>query len=283
MTSRNRIRIEQSQRLSLNTRLVASIRLISTDAIGLSRFLEEAAEKNPQLVIAPPPLADWLPRWASAFARAGAGVPVDSLPDTRSPGLMAHVSAAVAVLRLTAAERQVAEVFVDALEPSGWLGRPLADIAREAGVPPGVAELVLSRLQRVEPTGLFARNLAECLALQAAEEGWLDPLARAVLDRLPLVAASRTDRIAADLGVSEVAVQGVVRRLRTLDPKPGARFGPCDAPIRTPDLIARKSPAGWEVSLNGSALPTLALAEERGPGRAEARSLIRLVEGRNAT
>jgi RNA polymerase sigma-54 factor len=105
-----------------------------------------------------------------------------------------------------------------------------------------------------------------------------------VLDRLPLVAQGDIDRLAREAGVSPEAVRLRIGALRAYDPKPGARFEPMAAPIREPDLIAERGPDGWTVALNRSALPAVALAERpMGKGRAEARSLVRMVEGRNAT
>ena len=75
-----------------------------------------------------------------------------------------------------------------------------------------------------------------------------------------------------------------IGRLRGYDPKPGAGFEPYAAPIREPDLVAEKGAAGWTVAINRSALPSVSVAEGKGPGRAEARALIlRMVEGRNVT
>ncbi len=190
----------------------------------------------------------------------------------------------IAGLRLSAEEARLAQHLVEALEPTGWLGRGLAAIAAEAGVPLRALEAVLVRLQRLEPAGLFARNLAECLRLQAADEGWLDPVAAGVLERLPQVAAGETARIAQALGVAEEAVLQVVRRLRRLDPKPGARFAPCAAPVREPDLVVTRTAAGWEVALNRSALPSLRIAAGATPAETRAaQALVRLLEGRNAT
>ena len=282
MTTRSRIRIEQSQRLSLNTRLLASIRLLGSDALGLSRFLAEAAVENPQLIAEPAAAGEWLPRWSGAFARfAAGGQRPDQLADPTSPSLMAHIESAMAGLRLSPAETRIARLFALALEPSGWLGGTLAEIAAAASVSEAMAEAVLARLQTIEPAGLFARNLAECLRLQAAEEGWLTPLAEGVLGHLALVGAGATPRIARLTGATEDAVRAVIGRIRRLDPKPGARFAPCAAPLREPDLMARKIASEWEVSLNRSALPALRVAA--GPGRAEATALIRAVEGRNVT
>ena len=285
MSGRNRITIAQSQRLSLNTRLLSSIRVLGSDAAGLSRFLEEAAAENPHLVVEPAPPGDWLPRWSEPLRqlREGAAPRVEEMA-AAGPGLQAHVAGQLAGLRLKGAEARLADGLALALEPSGWLGRPLEVLAAEAGLSPAQAGAVLARVQAAaDPAGLFARGLAECLRLQAEEAGWLDPLAEGVLARLPLVAAGAVDRIARELAAEEAAVEAAIRRIRGLDPKPGARFAACAAPLREPDLIAVPGPEGWEVRLNDAALPALRLAGGKGPGRSAARALLRMVEGRNAT
>lgn len=286
MSGRNRITIAQSQRLSLNTRLLSSIRVLGSDAEGLSRFLEEAAAENPHLLLEEAPAGDWLPRWSGPLRqlREGAAPGVEEVAGAAGPSLQAHVAGLLAGLQLSGAEARLAEGLALALEPSGWLGRPLEALAAEAGLTLAQAEALLARVQATaDPAGLFARDLAECLSLQAGDEGWLDPLAEGVLARLPLVAAGAVDRIARDLRAGEDAVRAVIRRIRGLDPKPGARFAACAAPLRAPDLIAVRGAEGWEVRLNGPALPALRLAGGKGPGRAAAQALIRMVEGRNAT
>ncbi len=283
MPTRSRITIAQTQRLSLNPALAASIRVLRSDAAGLTRFLEEQAAENPALVLSPPPeRRDWLPRWTEALSRMQGGAAEPASPD---PSLAAHVLAEIRRLRLSPAEMRAAEVLAGALEPSGWLGRPLAALAPEAGLAEPALAAVLARLQTLDPPGLFARDLAECLSLQAAEAGELDTAMQGVLARLPLVAAGRLDRLAAELGVPVETVAARIARLRRYDPKPGARFGPGHAPLAEPDLTVARGPAGWEVALNRGALPALSIAPAagRGGGRAGAQALIRLVEGRNAT
>lgn len=287
MATRNRITIAQTQRLSLNTRLLTSFRILEADALGLGKFLEEAAAANPQLVLSPPQPSGWLPRWNDAFSRSArgqmTGLDAGDMADTAGPSLIAHVEACIAGLRLPASDHRIVQAFVEALEPSGWLGLPVVRIAAEAGVPVPRAEAVLARLQTIEPRGLFARNLSECLRLQAKAEGWLDPLSDTVLANLGLVAAASLDQLSLLTGATVEQIRAVIRRIRELDPKPGAQFSHCAAPIREPDLVARRGAGGWEVSLNRSALPTVSLAEGKGKGRAEAKALIKLIEGRNAT
>lgn len=280
MKSRTRISIQQTQRLKLTTGLATSIRILRSDAQGLSRYLEEQAAENPQLVLTRVAGQDWLPRWTQALGA------LDQDTDQAAAGasLMAHVFGLVAGLRLPAQEARIAEALAEALEPSGWLGRPLTWIATQVGASLAEVEAVLRRVQaEAEPTGLFARNLADCLRLQAAEAGELDPAMVAVLDRLDMVARGEVGRIAREAGLAEDDIRARIGALRRYDPKPGAGFEPHAAPLREPDLVATRGEAGWTVAINRSALPSVSLAEAKGPGRAEARAILRMVEGRNVT
>ncbi|NHB78111.1 RNA polymerase factor sigma-54 [Rhodobacter calidifons] len=280
MKPRSRISVHQTQRMALTTGLATSIRILRADAAGLSRYLEEAAAENPQIILTRPQVQDWIPRWKSAFAS-------DAEPpeqQSAGPSLVSHVLALIENLRLSPAETRIAMALAEALEPSGWLGRAPSAIAAQLAVGLPAVEQVLARLQqRADPTGLFARNLADCLRLQAEEAGELDRAMRALLDRLDLLAKGGIERIAREAGLDQTELRQALGRLRSYDPKPGAAFEPFAAPVREPDLIAEKGASGWIVSLNRSALPSVSVAEGRGKGRAEARALIRMIEGRNAT
>ena len=286
MKSRTRITIAQSQRLSLNTQLTAAIRILRAGADDLTALLEEHAAANPALRLGRSAPGDWLPRWTDAMARAwgpGRGPDVEEMA---GPGasLHAHVLGEIARLRLSPAERRVAALMAEALDPSGWLGRPLAAIAEEAAVPSAMAEGVLLRLQTMEPTGLFARGLEDCLRLQAAEARELDPVMDGVLARLPLLASRELALVARQIGTTEAEVADRLRRLRRYDPKPGARFDAGAAPVPEPDLVAERGEgARWEVRLNRSSLPTLSVSADPAGDQTAARAMVRLVEGRNAT
>lgn len=280
MKSRTRISVHQTQRMALTTGLATSIRILRADAAGLSRYLEEQAAENPQIILTRPQVQDWIPRWKSAFG-SDAERPEQ---EAAGPSLVAHVLDLIVTLRLDQTETRIATALAEALEPSGWIGRSLSAIAAELGVPVPAVERVLDRLQeRAEPTGLFARNLAECLRLQAAEAEELDRPMQLLLARLDLLAKGEMDRIAREAELEIADLRQAFGRLRSYDPKPGARFEAFAAPVREPDLIAEKGASGWIVSLNRSALPSVSVAEGRAKGRAEARALIKMIEGRNAT
>ena len=288
-----RIHVTQTQRLSLNTGLQAAIRVLRLDAGGLTRYLEEQAADNPFLRLDPAPVplpGDWLPRWSQAFQTAGAGGGSGGVFEAEAPpaSLMAHVASAIEQQVHTARDRRIAHALAEALEPSGWLGRSLAAVALDTGASEADVAAVLVVLQRIEPTGLFARNLAECLALQLAEAGQLDPVMQCILDHLGLLAAGDFARLARLCRCPETEVALRFRLIRRLNPKPGAQFAAfAMPPLREPDLLARRGIDGWDVALNRSSLPGLRIAP-RVVGadpvlRAQAQAVSRMVTARNAT
>ena len=291
--ARQRIGLTQTQRLQLTHGLAQSIRLLQMDAGGLTRFLEEQSARNPFLVLEEPPMlpVTWLPRWSAAFAASRCTDTGHSDPEMPAPSLMAHVLTQIQALTRSARERQIALVLAEALEPSGWLGRPLADLARQAGCAPADAEAVLMRLQQIEPTGLFARSLAECLRLQAQEADRLDPVMMTVLDHLGMVASGDIAGLARLCHTTEADVLTRLRVIRSFDPKPGTQFDPGTSDSREPDLVVTWGAAGWEVQLNRSALPALSVrrpegrvtAQEDRAALAQALGLRRVVERRNTT
>jgi len=279
-----RIKVSQRQRLQLNLQLQASIRVLRSDAAGLTKYLEELAAENPALVLErhQPAPQDWLPRWSGVIPQGGAGAGVEAV-ESAAPSLIAHVLEAVDRIAPQGRPRRIAFALAEALEPSGWLGSSPAAIAAALGVDVAEVESVLRLLQRIEPAGLFARDLRDCLRLQAADQGLDDPLMRLVIDRLDLLAGGEIARLARLGQTTEAEVMARFRAIRAFNPKPGAMFSVAAAPVREPDLLVRRGAEGWVVELNRSALPAISVAMGRGAGRAEARGVQRLVESRNAT
>jgi RNA polymerase sigma-54 factor len=262
--------VRQTVRLALTPGLRQSLDVLRLTAPALAALLDEAAASNPWLARAPgPALAS--PDAVAAMAAAG-------------PSLHAHVAERIEATFATRAERAIARAFAAALAPSGWLDATVAEVAATAAVPEAAAEAVLRRLQQMDPPGLFARSLAECLMLQAEEAGLLDPAMQAVLARLDRVAAGDLAGLAREAGLPAEAVAARVAALRRFDPKPGARFAP-PAPPAPPDVTVTRGDDGYRVALNSAALPevTLRPGPEDDPDRRAARDLLAAVARRGTT
>ncbi len=285
-----------ARKLAMTRDLRKAIELLRLSNLELAAHLDQLAEGNRRVQVVRPLMAVMAAIWPPArgdapppfLSRPGAGGVSDVIEATHSvgSGLHDHARQQVGLLLRDPESRRIAGHFVDALEPSGWLGRPLAEVAQEAGCDAARAESVLARIQQAEPTGLFARDLAECLALQASEAGLLDAAFAAVLDNLPLLARGEFEALARLAGCDAATVRGILAAIRRLDPKPGARFDPAPTPLREPDLILRRRPAGWQVELNRSTLPGILVRDGGEGGGAElqaARWLEHVLARRNAT
>ena len=138
-------------------------------------------------------------------------------------------------------ERAVATFLVGSLDSRGYLTLPVAEAARAMACSEAEVLRVLSIIQGFEPAGVGARDLAECLRLQAQRQGIYDGLVAAIIDRhLDAVAAHRLKEIAAAEHVRPAEVQMAVDIVRRLNPKPGSAYGAADSAYITPDVIIRK-------------------------------------------
>ena len=282
------LQLRQKRALVTTPQLRQAIGLLQTTNAGLRDLIAAEAAKNPYLDVRLPSGA----RESRGEARPDS--PDQTVPDHR-PSLMEHVFAQIDLCVQGRRARDIALRFAEALEPSGWLGRSVADIARDCGCALAEAEAVLAKLQGCEPAGLFARDLRDCLTLQAAERGILTAEMRGVLDNLPLVAEGALDRVADICGTDVASVRACVARIRHLNPKPGADFHFDQSLLREPDVIVTRGEDGWQVDLNRSTLPTVIVrdvpraADRPAAGRQAAellqaaRWLERAVEQRNRT
>src|SRR5207248_4488104 len=117
-------------------------------------------------------------------------------------------------------------------------------------------ERVLVRLQEFDPPGVFARDLAECLALQLRDRNRLDPAMQLLLDNLPLLAARNAPALLRICGVDAEDLAEMVAEITSLDPRPGHAFDPPLAQPVIPDILMRPQPeGGWLVELNSDTLP----------------------------
>ncbi|WP_096785458.1 RNA polymerase sigma-54 factor [Rhodobacter sp. CZR27] len=274
----SRLGLRLGQRQVQTVSQLAALSLLRMDAAELSAHLLAEARRNPFLRLRSPAL----------------GAPLSGTePLAAAPGLHDHVRAEIGLRLTRPADLHLAERFIEALAPSGWLEQPVEAIAAAARVPVAHALALLEMLQQIEPAGLFARSLRECLRLQAADRGQLTPAMERVLDRLDLLAAKGPAAVAVDAGLDPAEVGCCLGAIRRMDPKPGARFD--DAahapPLREPDLLARRSAGGWTVELNRSLLPAVRVADLPAgrPGdevarlRREARELQRALSRRGET
>ena len=150
---------------------------------------------------------------------------------------------------------RLAEAIVHELEETGYLDTPLRTIAEECQASLKEAEEALALVQSLDPPGVAARSLEECIAIQARAADRYDPAMARLIANLDLLAKGRMTDLRRICGVDEEDLADMVRELRAYDPKPGCRFVTKEPEAITPDLFVRRSKGGWIVELNNAALP----------------------------
>ena len=162
-------------------------------------------------------------------------------------------------LGLTQQEQIVAYKFLEELEPTGWVDVTAKNVAIQTLVDLNVVEDVLDTLQMIEPAGLFARTLAECLKLQAKDKALLDETLENILDNLHLLGSGKFDLLKRRCGCNDEELAEKLRVIKSFDPKPGLQFSSEAINIREPDLKITKKDDGWLVTLNKSTLPSVVI------------------------
>lgn len=152
----------------------------------------------------------------------------------------------------------IARYLIDQLDDAGYLPVTLREVASELGVALAEAEAALALVQSLDPTGVGARSLGECLALQAIEADRHDPAMARLLENLDLLARGELPRLKRMCGVDDEDFAEMLAELRAYDPKPGLRFNRGGGDAVVPDiLLAPRPDGGWDVSLNQATLPRL--------------------------
>ena len=200
-------------------------------------------------------------------------VATDDLPSfeanlVEKEDLSKHLEAQLGFLKLNDAERRVASMILGNLDDDGYFklpdveGDPLIRLANEADVPIGLAERTLRKIHQLEPKGCGARDLQECLLIQAAAlKDSRAPLLAVLLKRhLKLLEAKNLPAIARELKIPLQEVVEASKLLARLDPKPGRNWSGEDAQYITPDVFVYKLGEEYTVVLNDDGLSKLRIS-----------------------
>ena len=331
------LQLRIGQQLTMTPQLQQAIRLLQLPALELQATIREALETNVMLeaedesgdlsledlgpggdeasgeaeAAAEEPTVeitdDWPEPTAAESDAPWSGGDDDrmlDLADESGETLTEHLLWQLELAHLEPAALMIGRAIVDALNEDGYLAESLEEIAAtlrpelEAG--PEAVEQVLRIVQQLDPVGIAARSVAECVALQLAQ---LDPATPGLAlagqiarDHLALVAEQQFNALRRQLHCSMEELEEAIALVRGCHPRPGAALQQTRTEYVIPDVFVRRTPTGWAVELNPACLPRIRLnqpyaamvsrAEDHAVLRGqvqEARWLLRSLEIRNET
>ncbi len=301
MTLAPRLDLRQTQSLVMTPQLQQAIKLLALSNLEIESFVAETLETNPLLEVgeisrekgenetADPGEHDAGPDfdgeraldvdpaaldpdaasadtgdWSRAADRGSIG---EALPDLENwssdePTLAQHLSDQIGAVAHDTRECLIALRLIGELDEAGYLQADLARLAGELGVPLCEVERALETVQSLDPTGVGARSLSECLALQAKEADRYDPCMARLIDNLDLVAAGDFARLKRMCEVDDEDFADMLAELRSYDPKPGCHFGGGVEMSVVPDVLVAPRGQGWDIRLNEASLPRLVVNRE---------------------
>jgi RNA polymerase sigma-54 factor len=295
------LQLRLSQHLTLTPQLQQSIRLLQLSTLELNQELERILQENPLLerddetreqpVAATEPVTrvtDTAPEPESPAPDAAAADAdsadigaADDGPSTAyrdenedgeyqqiaedAPTLRVHLLAQISLTNLPERDRRLVTLLIDSLDDDGYLTQSLDELVAilppELGVELDELQIALKHLQNLEPAGVGARNLGECLALQLAVLPKSTPHLAEALDtvknHLETLAARDFARLRKLLHCEDAVLRAVQKLITGLNPKPGRSFSTEETRYVVPDVIVKKVKGVWVAALNPDAMPRL--------------------------
>lgn len=251
--------------LYITPELKQSLDLLTLGAAELTSYVNEAALENPLLHVDPPrwQTSGWAgdrSLWKKRRPRDAA--PFDPIAALKAPEptLADRLMAALHALQLEPERLRDARLIVDALDERGFLGVPLEALAERFARPLERLEAALLIVQSLDPPGIGARDLRECLHLQHRRLGQPLPILTAIIDaHLEDVAKGRLQAIARRLRVPIEDVADAVSLLRTFHPKPGSRYAEEPIVYMIPEAAVRNVSGTLQVMIDDDVLPRLSI------------------------
>ncbi|GLK81846.1 RNA polymerase factor sigma-54 [Methylopila turkensis] len=217
-------------------------------------FPDDAPREAQKPAEAPAEPGDWS-SLGSGGAPSGDGADLEAYVAGRAT-LADHLQDQLTLAVTDPVERLIGLHLIDLIDEAGYLRDEVEAIAERLGASIETVERLLGVLQTFEPTGVGARSLKECLAIQLRERDRLDPAMAALIGNLELVARRDFAALKRICGVDDEDIAEMLAEIRRLDPKPGHAFGAELAPAVTPDVIVRAGADGaWLVELVADSLP----------------------------
>ncbi len=303
MSLNQRLDIRQQQTLVMTPQLQQAIKLLQMSNQELSEFVEQEIENNPLLeredgadgadnfeeaapvlpeAGEPEPLSgdnldsvsdqseDWndynTPESDSRLNSSGGHADDDfyaSEAVAERPGLRDHLLSQIHIDIIDPVERMIAVALLEMIDDAGYLPSDLDLVRVQIGAAPAVFQQVIERMQRFDPSGICARSLTECLAIQLRDKNRLDPAMDKLLKNLDLVAKHERNALMKICQVDAEDLADMLAEIRLLNPKPALSFNVDVTQPIVPDVALRPMPGGgWHVELNNDTLPRV-LANER--------------------
>ncbi|GGF99548.1 RNA polymerase sigma-54 factor [Paenibacillus albidus] len=251
-----RLALDTKQRMGLSPGLLQSVEVLQMDSQELGQYVERLAEENPLIEV----------QYSIGGGRVKSGKGSQHLLQYAARprhNLQEHLLSQLSLLELPKKERVIVAYLIGCLDDTGYFAERVEEIAVELGVGCQDIEAGLRYVQSLEPCGVGARNLQECLVLQLEHSGRMTPLLRMLIERhLEQLGSNQLVRVAKELKTSLKSIQESYPIIKSLNPRPGNTFDHGESTVYiVPDVYIMRKNGGYEAAAHPLSSPQVALAE----------------------
>jgi RNA polymerase sigma-54 factor len=319
------LQLKLGQTLTMTPQLQQAIRLLQLPVLDLNAQIQDALEENIMLEMDDLPDAprtsgettaevetiraedSWQERSAERIQDGGwngEGRPMNDFADESGQTLREHLLWQLEMEHFTPRQVVIGEAIVDSINDDGYLTIDIEEISASLDAETGVSmqeiEETLEKVQCLDPVGVGARSISECIILQLRQLDDATPGLQLAIElaanHLDLIASQGFGEHRRDLRTSEEELHDALALVKSCNPKPGLAVSPAEAEYVIPDVFVRKVDDRWQVEISPTGIPRLSVNQQyarllRGSGDhsvlrsqlQEARWLIRSLEIRNET
>lgn len=257
---------QQTLKLTMTQELSQAIALLQYSAQELASFLEEKAMENPLLKIESTNIQAVDPRKDRSKGKQVMGKDKQSWIEqigTENKTLDAYLYSQIDTKNLTNEERTVIDELIFRIDENGYLCASIDEISASLNIEKDIVEKGLLLIHGLEPAGIGARDLKECLYLQLKRfedsNGFAE---RVILEHFTLFAEKRWKELGKLLGVTPSDIQQVFDLVQTLNPRPAAAFHHDQAVYITPDVVIKWNGDNFTISIFDEVLPKISFNEQ---------------------
>lgn len=238
---------------------------------------EEPAERTTQAEGENETIPDELPvdsSWDDVFDTGATSFSAPDMSDNRDimetvtisgNGLHDHLTWQVELTNFSETDQLIAHTVIDSIDDDGYLQISVEELHALLDEQPYIEqdeiEAVIHRIQQLDPIGVCARGLQECLQLQLShldpETPLLQQAATLIRDHFNLLSNRNYTRLARIMKLSTDELQQVIELVQTLNPRPGSQYNTAEPEYVVPDVYVVKKNGKWTVELNNESLPKL--------------------------
>lgn len=281
--SKMNLALQQKQDMKMTAELRQAIEMLQLSALEVEAMVQRELAENPCLEAEDQNNQDYQEDknegrdeegWDSLYEEGASGPAGETYGESSSYGndsenspfnslssgektLQQHLTEQYETIVTDPKLRFVGRYLIDAIDESGYLRLDIIDVANRLKVNLDLVDDARAILQTLEPAGVFAQNLAECLRLQLHAKDSLTPAAEGLLNHLDKLASRDFQALQRLLKIDETTLLETIADLRECNPKPGAGYASSRVEVVVPDVVVIKEENDWRVELNAAAFPRL--------------------------